>query len=224
MGPETTAGQTPRDPVHQALIDLCWERGFEQVDVAMLCRRAGIERADFDSRYSGLEDCFFAAYRVEFDRYRRLGEAAREGVGPWRDRLRATAYALLRFLAEDERATHFTVVEARRAGERTALLLGEGVQGLIDLLDEGRQQEGAPDDLTRATAEGLAGGLFNQLYVAVAQGDSSIEEAEVGRAAMYTVVEPYLGSEVAQEELTIDPPPRRAGGGPASRRDPDAAI
>jgi AcrR family transcriptional regulator len=176
------------------------------VSVEALCDRAGVERSRFDSRYAGIEDCFFDAYSVEFNRYRRQAEAARDGLGAWRDRLRATAYALLRFLAEDERVTHFTVVEVRRAGERSALLIGEGIQELIDLLDEGRDQPGAPEGLTRATAESLAGGLFNRLYLAVAQGDSP-QESRIGRDAMCMIVEPYLGSEAAREELAIDPPP-----------------
>jgi AcrR family transcriptional regulator len=182
------------------------------VSVEALCDRAGVERSRFDSRYAGIEDCFFDAYSVEFNRYRRQAEAARDGLGAWRDRLRATAYALLRFLAEDERVTHFTVVEVRRAGERSALLIGEGIQELIDLLDEGRDQPGAAEGLTRATAESLAGGLFNQLYLAVAQGGSP-QESQIGREAMYVVVEPYLGLEAAREELAIDPPPPPAADG-----------
>jgi AcrR family transcriptional regulator len=196
-----------RDPLHEALIDLCFERGFHSLTEADLCRRAAVSAEQLRSRHETLEDCFYQAYAAEFARYRRQAAAAREGLTEWRSRLRATAYALLRFLAEDERVTHFTVVEVRRAGERSALLIGEGIEELIDLLDEGRSQPGAPADLTRATAESVAGGLFNQLYLAVARGDGPTDESEIVPQAMYTAVLPYLGVQVAIEELSIPPPP-----------------
>jgi AcrR family transcriptional regulator len=195
-----------RESLHRALIDLCYERGLENVTVETLCARAGVERAEFDAAYGSLEDCFYSTYAAEFGRYRARAEAARAGRTSWRERLRATAYALLRYLAEDERVTHFTVVEVRRGGERAQLLVGEGIEELIDLLDEGRAEPGAPASLTRATAESVAGGLFNQLYLAVAHGGSP-RESEVVPEAMYTAVLPYLGAGVAQEELRVPPPP-----------------
>jgi AcrR family transcriptional regulator len=200
-------GPPNRDPLHSALIDLCFERGFPSVTEAELCRRAGMSVEEFRSRFESVEDCFYEAYAAEFARYRRRAAAARKGLTEWRPRLRATAYALLRFLAEDERVTHFTVVEVRRAGERSALLIGEGIEELIDLLDEGRAQPAAPADLTRATAESVAGGLFNQLYVAVVRGAGPTDEAEIVPQAMYTAVLPYLGVQVAMEELSIAPLP-----------------
>ncbi len=205
------------------LIDLCFEQGLESITESELCRRAEVSLDDFRSRYASLEDCFFEAYAAEFARYRRQAAAAREGLAEWRSRLRATAYALLRFLAEDERVTHFTVVEVRRAGERSALLIGEGIEELIDLLDEGRSQPRAPADLTRATAESVAGGLFNQLYLAVAGGAGAPEEADLVPQAMYTAVLPYLGVQVAMEELSIPPPPE-PGTMPDPRPPVDAAL
>jgi AcrR family transcriptional regulator len=195
-----------RDPLHRALIDLCFERGYAALTVEDVCARAGIARVEFDARYKSLEDCFFAAYTAEFDRYRARVETARAGLTSWRERLRATAYALLRYLGEDERATHFSVVEARRGGERAQLLIGRGIEELIDLLDEGRAEPGAPGNLTRATAESGAGGLFNQLFLSVARGRSA-PEAEIVHEAMYSAVLPYLGVAIATEELRIPPPP-----------------
>jgi AcrR family transcriptional regulator len=211
-------GPSNRDPLHRALIDLCFERGFQSVTPPELCERAGVSVEYFESRYEDLEDCFFEAYSAEFARYRRRAVAARQGLGDWRGRLRATAYALLRYLAEDERVTHFTVVEVRRAGERSALLIGEGIQELIDLLDEGRAEPGAPADLTRATAESVAGGLFNQLYLAVAGGAGPSAEGDIVPQAMYTAVLPYLGVQSATEELSIPPPP------PVTLPDPRPAV
>jgi AcrR family transcriptional regulator len=200
------APPSDRDPLAQALIDLCFERGFENLSVEALCERAGVPKAEFDARHADLEDCFFAVYSAEFRRYRRAAEAARAGLTSWRERLRATAYALFRYLAEDERVTHLTVVEVRRAGDRSALLIGEGIEELIDLLDEGRNEPEAPANLTRATAESVAGGLFNRIYVSFGRGEQPVE-VEVVPQAMYAAVLPYLGAQAAMAELEIAPPP-----------------
>jgi len=212
-------GPPNRDPLHETLIDVCFENGFPSITESGLSRRAGLSIEEFRSRYESLEDCFYDAYAAEFARYRRQAAAAREGLTEWRPRLRVTAYALLRFLAEDERVTHFTVVEVRRAGEQSALLIGEGIEELIDLLDEGRSEPSAPADLTRATAESVAGGLFNQLYLAVAGGAGPPEEADVVPQAMYTAVLPYCGVQVAMEELSIPPP-----ADPATMPDPRPPV
>ncbi len=210
LGPEAAAEELEiapppraREPLQQAMIDLCFEHGFDSVTVEMLCAGAGVSRAVFDARFDGLEDCFYETYAAEFERYRRQAEAARAGLVAWRDRLRATAYALLRYLAEDERVTHFTVVEVRRGGERVQLLLGKGIEELIDLLDEGRSEPGASGSLTRATAESVAGGLLSQMYLAVAHG-ASPHQPDVVPEAMYTAVLPYLGVAAATEELELN--------------------
>jgi AcrR family transcriptional regulator len=101
------------------------------------------------------------------------------------------------------------VVEVRRAGDRSALLIGEGIEELIDLLDEGRNEPGAPANLTRATAESVAGGLFNQIYVSFGRGEPA-DEVEVVPQAMYAAVLPYLGVQTAMAELSVSPPPVEA--------------
>lgn len=101
------------------------------------------------------------------------------------------------------------MVEVRRAGDRSALLIGEGIEELIDLLDEGRNEPDAPANLTRATAESVAGGLFNQIYVSFGRGEPA-DEAEVVPQAMYAAVLPYLGVQTAMAELEISPPPNDA--------------
>src|SRR5215212_7927898 len=153
-------------PFHAPLIDLCFERGFARLTVPELCERAGVAPAAFQSRYADLEDCFYDVYRIELGRYRRCASAARAGLGDWCSRLRSTAYAFYRFFGDDERLRRFALVEARNAGERTALLHGAEVEAFNDLIDEGRAEPSAAASLTRTTAVSLGGSIFNQLYLA----------------------------------------------------------
>ncbi len=194
-------------PFRNALIDLCFERGFASVTVADLCRRAGVGRAAFDRRYADLPDCFRQICRSELGHYR--GRAAtRAGLDRWPARLRENIYALYRHLAADERLRHLIFVEAHAAGECPALLLGAEIEALYDLIDEGRAEPTAPATLTRVTAESLGGGIFTQISLAAESDGPMPPEEELVPAMMYLAVLPYLGASAAAEELRIPAPPR----------------
>jgi AcrR family transcriptional regulator len=200
--------EAPKRTQRASLIDLCFERGFAAVTTEALCHRAGLDLVAFEDRYVDLEDCFLQICRGELGRYRRLAVAARAGLGDWRARLRATAYALYRYLDEDERLRRFTVVEVRAAGERPALLIDEEIEELSDLIDAGRAEPTAPPTLTRTTADSLGGGIFNQIYLAAGHSGPLPREEEEVPKMMYSAVLPYLGAARAAEELEIPPPPR----------------
>jgi AcrR family transcriptional regulator len=193
-------------PFRTALIDLCFEHGFASVTVAGLCDRAGLDRTEFERLYADLEDCFFQICRDEVQRYHELAGLARAGLGRWPDRLRATTYALYRFLDEDERLRRFAFVEVRAAGERASLLIGEEIAALSDLIDEGRAEPTAPPTLTRATAESVAGGIYNEIYTAACHAGPMPPEKDIVPELMYSAVLPYLGHVQAAAELEVPPP------------------
>jgi AcrR family transcriptional regulator len=194
----------PRPTVDRALIELCQERGFAAVAVADLCRRAGIEEADFRREYVDLDGCFCAVFERELDLLLIEFAAAVEGAGDWRSRMRAVAYAFQAWLAEDPGRTHLMVNEVRFASDRARQIQWRGIARMIDLLDEGRAEVADPDRLSRATAEGIAGGILNRIYEAAAHGTEIRPEAVP--EMLYAAYLPYLGPEVAAEELEIWPP------------------
>lgn len=196
-----------RDRLRDALIALCFERGFRNVELWALFERAGLDRAVFDRHFADLEDCFFAVFEAEVDRYRCEYAPAREEFADWRERVRVTLYALFRFLAADRRRARFVVVDSQVAGERTRLLSGQLIEALFDLIDEGRRELPDPDALSRTTAEAVGGGILNQVYAAVARPIPLPPERELVPELMYCAVLPYCGLEAALEELYISPPP-----------------
>jgi AcrR family transcriptional regulator len=194
--------------LQSALTDLCFDRGFSRLTVAEVCRSAGLSPAVFRSHYANLEACFLEICVAEHRRYKRAAAAAAAGLGEWRHRLRATAYALYRALGADERLRWLTIVEPRTAGGRPALLLDRSIRSLYDLIDEGRAEPLAPPRLTRATAEFLGGAIFDEVFIASARRRPLRPEQEVVPEMMYLTVLPYLGEAAATEELHIPPPIR----------------
>ncbi|MET0729716.1 MAG: hypothetical protein ABWZ03_00865, partial [Solirubrobacterales bacterium] len=103
--------------IREALLDLCTERGYKKLKLKDLLERTGMDKEDFERHYSDLDACFAAVLGEIYDEFFERAQKAVDGLDGWRDRIRATAYAWLRFLRTDERVTRLAVVEVQYAGK-----------------------------------------------------------------------------------------------------------
>jgi AcrR family transcriptional regulator len=200
---DLSAEETRR--LRQALLDLCMERGYRSLELATLLDRAEVREEDFRQHYPDLDAYFAAVLSGIYGDFFVCAQQAVAGQDGWRDRMRATAYALLRFLRRDERVARFAAVDAQDAGEPAQLLFLETFNRLVDLIDEGSAQVSGPASPSRATALGVGGVVFARIQEAVAEGELELGEEEIPEL-MYAAVFPYLGAEAAAEELRIPPP------------------
>jgi AcrR family transcriptional regulator len=196
--------------LREALLDLCAERGYENVELAELLDRAGVDEATFHRHHADLDALFTAVLGDIYDEFFASAQAAVAEERGWRDRMRATAYALLRYLRRDERVANLAAVEAQRGGPGAQELFLETFDRLVDLIDEGSAEAGGPDSPGRATALGVGGIVFARVQEAVAGGELDLGEEEIPEL-MYAAVFPYVGAEAAAEELRIPPPPDLSG-------------
>jgi AcrR family transcriptional regulator len=192
--------------LREALLDLCVERGYGDLRLEDLLERAAVDAPDFHHSYPDLDAYFNAVLGRAYAEFFEVAQAAVAGKAGWRDRMRATAYALLRFLRTDERVARLAAVEAQHGGEGALRLFVQTFNRLVDLLDEGSAEAGGPESPSRATAVGIGGVVFARVQEAVAEGELGLGEEEIPQL-MYAAVFPYLGAEAAEEELRIPPPP-----------------
>lgn len=202
--PDSNSDEANR--LREALLDLCVERGYASLELADLLDRAGVERVAFEREYADLDACFAAVLGQIYAEFFIRAQEAVAGQNGWRDRMRATAYALLRYLRDDERVARLAAVEAQHAGEGAQRLFLETFNRLVDLIDEGSAEATGPDSPSRATALGVGGVVFARIQEAVAEGELGLGEEEIPEL-MYAAVFPYLGAEAAEEELSIQAPP-----------------
>jgi AcrR family transcriptional regulator len=167
--------------------------------------RSGVSEADFRSRYESLDALFAAVLGDVYAEFFRRAQEAVAGERGWRDRMRATAYALLRFLREDERVARMAAVDVQDAGPPAPQLFVETFNRLVDLIDEGSAEAGGESSPSRATALGVGNVVFTRVQEAIAQGELNLGEEEIPQL-MYGAVFPYLGAEEAAKELRIPPP------------------
>ncbi len=189
----------------EALIDLVLEQGYEKPSVETVCERAGVDRADFDARFSDKAAC--AEQIIDFwsDFYLREVWGAYEGHGDWRDGLRAAGYASARVFERHTREVRFCLVEMTRAGNVHQAKIELIVRGAVDMIDSGRYELDDPDSLSRSTAEWVAGS-FMQMALKRLSESGELHVTGLIPELMYTAVRPYLGEQAALEELSIGPP------------------
>jgi AcrR family transcriptional regulator len=194
-----------RERMTAALIALCFEHGYRQTTVEMVIERAGVDLDAFERHFAGIEDCFCSVYQEIQDELMDRVLAAVSIEPTWRDRLRATAYTMADFVAEDEKRAHLAIFEVRSAGDRAVYMLSQSYERLFDLIDLGRRERRAPGSISRATAEAIGGTMFFQMYASYDGVSIDSVRAKVPEL-MYVAVLPYLGLEAAAEELRIPAP------------------
>jgi AcrR family transcriptional regulator len=211
---------SPPDPeqrrIERGFVAVVCEAGLANTTVEAVCTRAGVDEADFRSRFTDVED----AYRQLFEQGTKevLVDAFRAFVRAeaFADRIRAVAHAMYRFMAEEERRARFLYVEVFAAGERTQLIRDQGMEGMYELIDSGRQELDEPESISRATAEAIGGSILQRIRAGISGRDLEGLRLSIPRL-MYSVVLPYVGEEKAREELGKAPPE-------APRRDCEAAA
>lgn len=193
------------------MIDVVLERGYPATTIEAVGDRAGLDRAAFDRHFSSREDCFvktFQKYVVDVFEARIFGAFGRHRS--WRDALRASGYEAARFLRENTREARFGAIEMSEVGPVAQRHREQQLHRIVGLIDAGRMELEDPNSMTRAAAEATLGAIYAVAVRELAQGTGGSFEDLVPEL-MYIAVRPYLGHEVAREELSI-PPPRAAGG------------
>ena len=196
------------DPAVVALLDVIAERGYEATDVAAVARRAGVSGAEFDARFADKEDCVdqvHAALVADFLWHVRRAYDAEE---EWRPALRAAGYAAADWMNAHPGAARFGGLEVLRARSEAVRLRREEVFIYCASLI-GRGREAAPDPAAvPETAPMMAIGAIAMILTRRMQRGEDLETDRMVPEMMYQAVRPYLGEEIAREELVMAPPAR----------------
>jgi len=193
--------------IREALLDLVDERGYANVTVADVVAHAGVEQAEFDASFADKEELCVAVFDDISGLAQEQVMAAFEAGDGWRNSLRASAYAMVRFMREHPREVSFGALHILAAGDLAQVYREQQLQQWVDLIDLGRQEMDDPDSVGRAVAEGALGSIHGRLLKELEKGEGTASLERFVPELMYIAVRPYLGHEVAREELAIPPPP-----------------
>lgn len=203
------AGDRIWERIRRAVVDVVVERGYAETTVEAIVDRAGVTRAEFNERFAGKGDCCLRVYEAQiadFDRYVVEAYLSHEA---WRDRLRAVAYAIARYVRDHPREALFGEIQMREGMEMAQARRDAYMQRLVDLIDAGRAELDDPDSLNRGVAERALGAVYVVMLKQLQQDGRTDGASEMVPELMYVVLRPYVGHEAAREELRIPPPPER---------------
>lgn len=196
----------PEDPararIAAATVFLVGSRGYAQAGIEAICEQARTRRSHFDRCFAGKEDCFLSAHDEVCAELCERVQAAHGGASSWHDRVWAAGWAAIRFLGEDPTRARFLVVEVNGAGAGAQSRRDRILQRLSDILDGGRGELKQPGQVSRCTAEIVAGAIYGTVTTKIEEGclergDDFLPEL------VYMAVMPYLGSRAAEDELLV---------------------
>jgi AcrR family transcriptional regulator len=198
-------------------MDLVVERGYDGTTEEMVIARAGVEREEFERDFGDLQECCMLVYRENIADFNRVVFGAAEASGDrWRDRLRAAGYAAARYIDARPVQTRFDMIQMLGFGDMAQAYRDRYLGELVDLIDEGRKELPDPDSMSRDVALGVFGSVYQFLLRELEGSREPLKAESFVPQLMYIAVRPYLGHDVAHEELTMEAPPpaEMEGAGP----------
>lgn len=198
------------DPIATAMVDVVVERGYEAATVEEIVERAGVTRAEFDRRFAGKEDCVLKAYEAFIGHFEYTVGSAYDSQPAWPANLRAAAYACAEWMIEHPNLMRFGAVEVLFAeSEMVRVRRDEVARFCANLIAAGREEvrdsTAVPD-----SADLMATGSILQLLTHRLEQGGEVDLVAMVPHMMYVAVRPYLGEEIAREELTAPRPTPRA--------------
>jgi AcrR family transcriptional regulator len=105
-----------RARLHEAMVELVAEHGYNAVSVVALVKRARVSKGAFYKCFSGKEECFLATYDIIVSHSLRGIHAAVEGEEEQRERLRLGYLTFAGQIVDNPEAARLALVEASAAG------------------------------------------------------------------------------------------------------------
>lgn len=216
-GERVGVSQIQRIRLVDAVAEVACEHGGGNLTVARIVARSGMSRRTFYELFSDADDCLVAAFEEGLQRAWARIEPAYRSRGRWRDRMRASLLALLRFLDDEPAFGRLLVVETLTAGASALKLRSRVVDHLVEAVREGLGESKVAASASSLVAEGTVGAVL-----AVVQARILAEQRQplVGllNELMAIVVLPYLGAAAARRELARPQPAPEPSSGVVSAR------
>ena len=198
-----------REQIGEAMLDSVTTRGYRETSIEQVLEQAGASREEFDALFLDKQECYLRFYEEMTERFNVAVFGAFERPGPWRDRLRAAAYAAARWMRDNPRETRYGTIDMLEAGELAQAYRNETLRRCVAMIDAGRLELEDPDSVPEMTAQVVLGSIAERLMGNLRRARETGGESFVPEFMSIAVL-PYLGEEAAKEELTIPPPAEAA--------------
>ncbi len=182
------------------MAEVASEQGAVSATVARVVARAGVSRRTFYEVFDDCEDCFLSTLEEGVARASECVLPAYQTAGEWRERIRASLIALLRFFDEEPFLGRVLVVESLGAGRNSLELRSRVLARLVMAVDARRSEARVGAEATSLVAEATVGAVFSVIHGRLLER-SSKPLLELVNPLMSMIVLPYAGPAAARREL-----------------------
>jgi AcrR family transcriptional regulator len=186
----------------EAMVRVAASKGYQAASVDDVVSAAGVDREAFHTTFGDKETCFLEAYDAVSDVLVAHVNAAFESVPgePWPERVAAAMRALAELLAAESDIARMTMVEVTAVGEEARVRYRANLNRFVPFLEEGRAMSPQGDALPADTARFAIGGAMSLIFDEVRAGRGP-ELPRLVPELTFAVLMPYLGAQVADEEM-----------------------
>jgi AcrR family transcriptional regulator len=174
------------------------EKGYRNVTVAAIVKRARIARGTFYENFGSKDECFLAAQEHAMNTALERVVGAAGELEDWPQRVRAGLAAFLEYVTEEPALASACLVEALAAGPAALECFEESQQAFVSLFEIGRPVSPYEKDLPETLEEAVIGGIFWIVYQRLVSGNMDEIPGLLPEIVEFSLV-PYLGPEAARE-------------------------
>ena len=199
----TSAHADQRRRILRALAELAAERGYADVTVEQIVKRAHVSFKTFYKHYAGKEDCFVGLFdAVSTSTERTIRRRLDAEPGSWADQVVLAIGAFVEQIVAAPVIARAVIVEAPTVGPTIAERYEQAIKAFVPLFRAGRELNPRGDELPDTIEDILAGAVIWSAY----------EHLVVGRADELTAYLPvllelilrtYLGPAEARAHLSL---------------------
>jgi AcrR family transcriptional regulator len=198
---EAPPAQVTRDSAHadqrrrilRAIAELVAERGYAEVTVELIVKRARCSFKTFYKHFEGKEECFVALFENSFERTERaIRQRLAVDPQPWPEQVVLALRTLFELIVEEPTIARAVIVESPTVGPGIAERYEQASKGLVPLFRAGREFNPRGSELPATIEETLAGSVFWSAYQRLIVGEADQLAGDLP-ALIELVLRTYLG-------------------------------
>lgn len=187
-----------RSRIIEALAQEVVEKGYREVTVAGIVKRAGVARNTFYENFASKEECFLAASdHAGQQAMQRVVEAVRQSPPDWPTQVHDGIGAFLSYAASESALARVFIVESLSAGPKASENYERTLRVVVSLFRQGRPISPHGDELPETLEETIVGGIFWIVYQRIVSGNAEGLEGLLPELIEFALA-PYLGVDEAK--------------------------
>jgi len=185
------------------------ERGYADVSVELIVKRAHVSYKTFYRHFGSKEECFVALFESALDGTEKKIRARLDAEPvPWAEQVALVLRTLIDAIVADPVIARAVIVEAPSVGPAVAERYQQATKALVPLFRAGRELNPRGAELPETLEDTLAGSVFWSAYQRLVVGEVEQLDAYLP-VLLELVLRAYLGPEEASRIARADAPTRQ---------------